>query len=64
MLEVSFRYVFTGAEVYPDSSDDEDDNDDEDNNPDATSEPPADSSDQLEAIETSEPLPLVSKDLA
>jgi len=57
------RYVFTGAEVYPDSSDDEDDNDDEDNNPDTTSEPPADSSDQLEAIETSEPLPLVAKDL-
>ena len=66
MLEVSFRYVFTGAEVYPDSSDDEDDNDneDEDNNPDGPSDPPADSSEQIEeAIQTPKLLPHVSKDL-
>eukprot|EP00092_Neocalanus_flemingeri_P035988 GFUD01039186.1.p1 GENE.GFUD01039186.1~~GFUD01039186.1.p1 ORF type:complete len:660 (-),score=191.77 GFUD01039186.1:211-2190(-) len=53
------RYVFTGAEVYPDTSDDEIDDDDE---LDGQSDPPADSSDQLEAIETPEPQPLNSGD--
>jgi len=55
------RYVFTGAEVYPESSDDEIDN--EDDEEDGRSEPPVDSSDQPDEIETPEPLHPVSDDL-
>jgi len=55
------RYVFTGAEVYPDSSDDEIDNEDEEE--DGRSEPPVDSSDQPDEIETPEPQHPVPEDL-
>ena len=56
-----FRYVFTGAEVYPDSSDDEIDN--EDDEEDGRSEPPVDSSDHPDEIETPEPQHPDSEDL-
>jgi len=57
------RYVFTGAEVYPDSSDDEADNEDEEEENDGSSDPPIDSSDQPEEIETPEPDLPVPEDL-
>jgi hypothetical protein len=56
-----FRYVFTGAEVYPDSSDDEIDNDDDED--DGRSSPPVDFSDQPDEVETPEPQNPVSEDL-
>jgi len=40
------RYVFTGAEVYPESSDDEVDNEDEEDNEEPSSDPHNESSDQ------------------
>jgi len=60
------RYAFTGAEVYPDSEDDEADNEDgeEEDNPDGSSDPPADSSDQPDAEVTPESQPSVSEEQA
>ena len=57
MLSLFFRYVFTGAEVYPESSDDEADNEDEEEDHDEpSSDPRIGSNDQPDEFET-EPKP-------
>ena len=50
------RYVFTGAEVYPDSSDDEVEDEEEDD-PDDSSDPPGRVEDKPEAQEQEDPKP-------